>query len=241
MDKILVIIPVYNKEEFLEGAIESILQQTHKNIELVIIDDCSTDKSLEIAKLYEHLDNVTVLQNSENRGCYYTRNKGLEYFKDKKWDYFTIHDADDVSDVRRFKVLLEYFDAEPNILGLKTTYVRVNKDLTRHIRKDGSLDIYSGEGIALFPRKAFELMGYYDNSRTGADTDYWTRIRVYCEEISSSFKIKSCTKILYYARLYGDNLTLKVPVSTRGNYYQKITKDIKGMIQTGNFYRDIFE
>ena len=83
MDKVLTIIPIYNKGEFLEGAIESVLQQTHKNIELVLVDDCSTDKSLEIAKSYEHLDNVTVLRNSKNRGCYYTRNKGLKYFKNK--------------------------------------------------------------------------------------------------------------------------------------------------------------
>jgi len=96
MSKILTIIPIYNKEEFLEGAIESVLQQTHKDVELVLADDCSTDKSLEIAKSYEHLDNVTVLQNAENRGCYYTRNKALDYFKNKEWDYFTIHDADDL-------------------------------------------------------------------------------------------------------------------------------------------------
>ena len=121
MNKILTILPVYNKEEFLEGAIESVLQQTHKNVELVIIDDYSTDKSLEIAKSYEHLSNVTVLQNSENKGCYYTRNKGLEYFKDKEWDYFTIHDADDLSDINRFDILLQYFK-DDNLLGLKTTF-----------------------------------------------------------------------------------------------------------------------
>ena len=62
MSKFLIIIPFYNVEDHLKSAIESILQQTYSNIDLILIDDCSTDTSLKIAKSYEHLDNVTLLQ-----------------------------------------------------------------------------------------------------------------------------------------------------------------------------------
>ncbi len=239
MDKILVIIPVYNKEKFLERAIESVLQQTHKNIELVLIDDCSIDKSLEIAKSYEHLDNVTVLQNSKNRGCYYSRNKGLAYFKDKEWDYFTVHDADDLSDVNRFKILLEYFE-DPNLLGLKTTYIRVDKNLEFYVTKMGGYDIYASEGIAFYSRKTFEFLGYYDNVRVAADTDYWWRCEAYCK-LNPSYTTENSTEILYLAILHGDNLTIQVPIHNRGEYFQKSQNEIYQMSQTGDFYRNIFK
>ena len=128
MKKLLVIIPIYNKEEFLEGAIESVLQQTYKNVELILIDDYSTDNSLKISKSYEHLNNVTVLHNPQNKGCYYTRNKGLNYFKNKEWDYFTIHDSDDISDINRFETIINYLNSNPKTLGLKTGFVRTHYD-----------------------------------------------------------------------------------------------------------------
>ena len=107
--KILCIMPVYNKETTLEGAIQSVLQQTYKNFHLVIIDDCSSDGSRDILKRYESTPNITILYNDSNKGCYYTRNRGLYEFKDKEWDVWTIHDSDDVSDINRFSILLDEF------------------------------------------------------------------------------------------------------------------------------------
>lgn len=239
MDKILVITPIYNKEKFLEGAIESVLQQTHKNVELILVDDCSTDKSLEIAKSYEHLDNVTVLSNPTNKGCYYTRNKALEFFKNKKWDYFTIHDADDISDVTRFKVFLEYFK-NPNLLGLKSTYVRVNSDLQpQFIPGTNKYDIYACEGQAMFPRKTFEILGYYDNIRSSGDTDYWWRLEAYCK-LNPPYIVKESSEQLYLAILHGENLTIQHPISSRTKYFQKSQNEIYQMSQKGNFYRNVF-
>jgi len=240
MNKILVIVPVYNKEDFLVNALESILQQSHKNVEIVIIDDCSTDKSLEIAKSYEHLDNVTVLSNPENKGCYYTRNRGLEYFKDKEWDYFTIHDADDISDLTRFETILSQFDK--NTLGLKTTYVRVDKELKPQLTPQGDrIDVYASEGIAIFPRMTFKnILGYYDNTRFSGDTDYWWRLETYCN-FNPKFKAGISNDILYLAINHENNLTKKYNFThDRPQYWAKSRNDISQMASTGNFYRDIF-
>ena len=240
MDKILVITPIYNKEDLLEGAIESIIQQTHKNVELVLIDDGSTDKSLEIAKSYEHLNNVTVLKNDINKGCYFSRNKGLEYFQNKEWDYFTIHDADDLSDVTRFETLLKYFD-KSNLLGLKSTYIRVNTDLEPQIDpQSGQYRIRASEGIAMFPRKTFETLGYYDNTKVSGDTDYWWRCEAYCK-LNPTHTLAESLEHLYLAIVHGENLTTRIPVSSRGEYFQKSRNEIQQMLQTGDFYRDIFE
>lgn len=241
MNKILTIIPAYNKEEFLEGAIESVLQQTHKNVELVIIDDCSIDKTLEIAKSYEYLPNVTVLSNSTNRGCYYTRNKGLEYFKDKEWDYFTIHDADDISSINRFDVLLQYFK-DDNLLGLKTTFRRVNRQLEQQLTNEGTINIHASEGIAFYRRKTFNYLGYFDNTRFSGDTDYWWRLETFCH-INPQYKFGVSKEELYLAIEHESNLTLKYDFhTTRPKYWNKIRDDINSkMAPNNNFYRKIFK
>ena len=97
MKKILVIIPFYNVEKYLNNSIESILQQTHTNLELILVDDCSTDNSLEIAKSYEDLNNVTLLQNKENIGTYQSVNTALHFAQNKEWDYWTFQGSDDMS------------------------------------------------------------------------------------------------------------------------------------------------
>lgn len=239
MSKILTIIPVYNKENFLERAIESVLQQTYDNIEVVIIDDCSTDNSLNIANNYADLKNVTVLSNKVNKGCYFTRNRGLDYFKDKDWDYFTIHDADDVSDLNRFSTVISQFS--PNILGLKTTYMRVDPNLEPQLTPQGDrIDVYDSEGIAFFPRKTFDLLGYYDNTRFSGDTDYWWRLQTYCS-LNPEYKVGSSSDILYLATNHEDNLTKKYNFThDRPQYWAKVQKDIERMVPTGNFYRGIF-
>ena len=72
---------LYNKEKFVVEAIESVLNQSYKDIELVVVDDKSTDGSLEIARRYETDGRVRVITNSENRGVSYTWNKGIRQSK----------------------------------------------------------------------------------------------------------------------------------------------------------------
>lgn len=90
MKKVSIIIPVYNAELYLKVTIESILQQTYSNIEIIIVDDSSTDKSLEIAHSFER-DNVKVIQ-QKNAGAAVARNTG---FSHSNGDYIQFMDADD--------------------------------------------------------------------------------------------------------------------------------------------------
>lgn len=244
MDKILVIIPIYNVEKYLEGAIESVLQQTHKNFELVLIDDCSTDNSYKIAKSYEHLDNVTVLKNDKNKGCYYTRNRGLELFKDKEWDYFTIHDGDDVSDITRFEKILKFFNDNPKIIGSKTTAARVHYSTGEVDIENGKPRIHPSDGIAFYTRKAFDTIGYFDNTRFSGDTDYLWRLQAWINSNKKDYTLQNHTECLYIAYIRDDNLTVKFPIGgqSRQEYFQKKMNEIYNvMIPNNNFYREIFD
>ena len=109
MTKVSVIVPIYNAEKFLHTSLNSILNQTLKDIEVICVNDGSTDKSLEILKQYAAQDDRIVIIDQENKGAGYSRNVGLEIAKGK---YLSFLDADD----RFEKTMLEkaYNTAEKN-------------------------------------------------------------------------------------------------------------------------------
>lgn len=90
--KISVIVAVYNTEKYLDRCIESLLNQTYKNMELVIVEDCSTDSSRKLLKKYKENKNIKVFYNKENRGLSYSRNYGL---KKSTGDFIGYIDSDD--------------------------------------------------------------------------------------------------------------------------------------------------
>ena len=91
--KISVIMPVYNAEKYLSMAIESILNQTYKNIELICVDDCSHDKSLTILEDYQKQDSrIIIIKNKENSGPAICRDKGINASSGK---YVAFIDNDD--------------------------------------------------------------------------------------------------------------------------------------------------
>lgn len=88
-----VIMPVYNGEKYLSQAIESILNQTFSNLELIIVDDGSSDGSVAIVEKYQQQDKRVILIRQENRGVSSARNKALKFVQGE-WVYFI--DCDDV-------------------------------------------------------------------------------------------------------------------------------------------------
>ena len=92
MDKISVIVPVYNQEPYLDECIVSIINQTYQNLEIILVDDGSTDNSLEICKKYKKLDKRIKIVHKENGGLSSARNAGLEVVHGK---YIMFCDSDD--------------------------------------------------------------------------------------------------------------------------------------------------
>lgn len=89
-----IIVPIYNTEKYLDKCIQSVLCQTSCDYELLLIDDCSTDSSYDIACKYQ-ADNVTILKNPSNSGLSKTRNMGIEH---ASGDYILFLDSDDYID-----------------------------------------------------------------------------------------------------------------------------------------------
>lgn len=103
-----IIIPVYNVEKYIEQCIDSVLNQTYKNLEVILIDDCSDDNSLNICKKKSIEDKrIKVLQNKVNKGQGFTRNRGIDQAKGK---YIYFLDSDDYIRNNLFENLIPYMD-----------------------------------------------------------------------------------------------------------------------------------
>lgn len=92
MKKVSIIVPIYNVEKYIGKCIKSIVNQTYKNLEIILVDDGSTDSSLSICKEYKKKDERIVLVHKKNTGVSDARNKGLELVTG---DYLAFIDADD--------------------------------------------------------------------------------------------------------------------------------------------------
>lgn len=91
--KVSIIIPVYNSEQYLSKCLESVLHQTLEDIEIICVDDCSTDSSKSVLETFARKDErIKVLHNSENMGLSYTRNRALE---EASGEYVQFLDSDD--------------------------------------------------------------------------------------------------------------------------------------------------
>lgn len=106
-----VVMPVYNGALYLREAIDSILSQTHSNLELIIINDGSTDDSEDIIRSYEDA-RIRYILNEKNSGICVTLNKGLDAAQGK---YIARMDCDDISVPERLQKQIEYMEQNPSI------------------------------------------------------------------------------------------------------------------------------
>ena len=103
MIKVSIIIPVYNTEKYLKKCLESVCNQTLKDIEIICINDCSTDNSLEILKEYSAKDNrIKIIDFKENKGAAVARNTGID---EAQGEYLGFVDSDDFVDLDFYEKL----------------------------------------------------------------------------------------------------------------------------------------
>ncbi len=112
MIKVSVLMPVYKThEEYLKKAIESILNQTFKDFEFLILDDCPSDSREDIIKAYKD-DRIVYYKNEKNLGISASRNKLLDM---AKGEYIAVFDHDDISNQQRLEKQVAYLDAHPDV------------------------------------------------------------------------------------------------------------------------------
>ncbi len=113
---ISVLLPVFNSEKYISESIQSILDQTYTNFELLILDDGSTDNTLLIINEFQD-DRIRIFTSDKNNGIVYQLNKGIE---NSKGEFIARMDADDISHPKRFEKHIEFLNSQPKIDVLGT-------------------------------------------------------------------------------------------------------------------------
>ncbi|NDW09800.1 glycosyltransferase family 2 protein [Dysgonomonas sp. 520] len=138
-----VVMPAYNAEKYLKEAIDSILNQTYKNFEFIIVDDGSTDKTSEIIESYTD-NRIKLLKNDKNRGLIYSANIAIRVATGK---YIARMDADDISLPERLEKQVLFLEKNNEVSILGTSYVRSdNNKQVHHPENTELIKIYLLEG-----------------------------------------------------------------------------------------------
>jgi len=175
MGLVSVIMPAFSSEDSIATAIRSVLEQSYRNIELIVVDDRSPDGTAGVVeRLAAKDDRVTLLRQPRNAGAYPARNAGLAI---ARGDFITTHDADDWSHPQKLERQLAVLRDDPALMGVVGYWARVRDDLefTSNWRLSDRILQWNHSSF-MFRRKVVDDLGGWENVRVSADTEFIWRI-----------------------------------------------------------------
>lgn len=203
--KISIIVPIYNVEQYLDKCVESLANQTYKNLEIILVDDGTKDKSGKMADLWATKDNRIKVIHKENGGLSDARNAGM---KIATGEYITFVDSDDWINYKMYEILmnnLEKYNADISVCGINKVYeddiVNQNQIINENISiftADEALENLIDEGILkqtvwnkLYKREIIDDI-YFEFGKIHED-EFWTY-----QIFGKSEKIVYTDEQLYY-------------------------------------------
>jgi hypothetical protein len=185
-----VLLTAYNSEATIKYAIESVLNQSYRNIELIVVDDYSQDSTADIAESWASRDSrVLVLRNHRNMGPYKSRNIALNH---ARGEFIAIQDADDVSVIDRIQVQVGEFD--PSSKAVLGQHLRMDMQGRIHLENDGSI-LGHGPVTLMMRRQVLDEIGDFAKVRTRGDKEFESRI----ENFYGSHALKRTSHQMVYA------------------------------------------
>ncbi len=239
-----VLLPVYNGEPYLGAALESILRQDYRHLEIVAIDDGSTDRSLEILERYRKADSRISVRSRENRGLITTLNEGLAL---ASGDLVARMDADDISYATRFSRQVALFREQPRLAmcgtGVDTLIGdRIVRGKPSPIYRPGSMRVLSMfftifiHSTVVFNRRLIpEEMLIYDGAYPHAeDFDLFRRV-------ADRFPAMMIDEALVAYRIHGDSVTSRHQRQMRQTHLKIVAENLEreGLFDDASSLREI--
>lgn len=193
---ISIVVPIYNTDSYLEKCIKSIINQTYKNLEIILINDGSTDNSLNIINKYKKQDNRIRVLNQSNKGLSECRNIGI---KKSKGEFIAFIDSDDYVDLKYIEILyknIKEYDADMSICNYyeikdNIKNIKVKRDGKALITDEKYYQLYNYNNLLtivawnkLYKRKIFNNIKYPIN-------------KIYEDEFVICNILHNCNKIIY--------------------------------------------
>ncbi len=198
--QVSIIMTTYNRDPLLDAAISSILNQTYRNIELIIVDDCSPDDNFTyLQKLADADSRIRVFQMESNGGTYLAKNFGMTK---ANGEFIGFMDSDDYCHAERIELQVQALDENPEVMGVTHDYFRIDESSNIEFRGIGALRMACIS--LLIRRKVVDDIGFFDSLRVGADTEYIERIEAkYGKEKRLRIQIPSMFMMLHNSSLTG--------------------------------------
>lgn len=178
-----VLMTAYNREKYIAEAIESVLASTYNNFELIIVDDCSKDKTVDIARHYEALDHrIKLFINEKNLGDYPNRNRAASYANGK---YLKYVDADDYIYPNGLEIIVNQMENFPEAaVGLFSLQQNNQKPFPILLNPKEAYEYnFFGQGLfhkaplsAIIRKNAFDEIGGFKPDRMTSDYEMWHRM-----------------------------------------------------------------
>lgn len=172
-----IIMPSYNAESTIELSIRSMLNQSYQNIEILVVDDCSTDKTSDVVYRMALEDSrLNLLKADVNGGPYVARNIALNSAKGK---YVTCNDADDWSHPQKISTQVIHLESNEHVVANCSNQARCTNLMEFHRRGNPGFFIFPNMSSLMFRKdKVMSSIGYWDSVRFGADSEFIRRIKI---------------------------------------------------------------
>jgi len=215
--KVTIIVPMYNVEQYISSCVMSLLRQTYNNIEIILVNDYSTDSTKKVVNdlIEQHPDKIKVIDNNKNVGTYISINTGIV---NSDGDFITIIGADDQFTPDKVEKQVNYLLRHKKVVACYCEYKRIHYQTKKLIVQD------IGESTIMFRRGIVKHIGYYDSVRYGADSEYQQRIKMAYGRAATG----TIRKVMYIALLRPNSLTVskktKNGSSTRKKYRESFNR-----------------
>lgn len=209
---ISIVLPTYNGEKFIRQSVDSIISQTFKEWELIIVDDCSTDNTYAIAKEYSEIDSrISIIRNEANQKLPASLNIG---FNKASGAWFTWTSDDNVFKPEALEIMQEALINENTIDFVFSDYSIIDPDdyILFDVQTGPEKEIFLKNNIGacfLYKRELHQVLkGYNKEKFLVEDYDFW--IRAY-----EKFKFRHIDQNLYYYRIHNSSLSAERKESIR--------------------------
>ncbi len=193
-----IVMTSFNASATIREAMKSVLRQTCSNIELIVVDDCSSDQSQSVIAEMEKADSrVRFASAKSNGGTYCAKNIGIEI---SRGEYVTFHDSDDWMHPQRVERHLAY--AQDGVAASVSSWIRMTSDGEAILRKGGGF-IHRNPASTFISKEAIQRVGYFDSVRTGADTEMLWRLK----DTFGSKSVKEVDDVLALGLHHDNSLT----------------------------------